>query len=437
MASSITLSSFELTRFFFAVVCLLASAHFFGYVFHHWRFPRVVGEIFGGFLMGPTGLGFVAPDVAQWLFGAFPTEGKLLSVLYWFGLILLMFVSGFEIQKKVARCDRSLIVAITLGSTVIPFAVGWLAPQLYDFSPYLGVASNPTALNIVIAVAVAVTSIPVISRIFLDLRVMHTRFAQVVLATATLHDVILWVAVAIATGLVTSGTIAAENIIVTVLITLAFFGLSLLLMPRLMQRTNAFRYNLLIKSSVSGYTLFICLLFAAVASWLDVNIVFGAFLAGVVIGLMPDRRFDAVKAHLKEMSMAFFVPLYFAIVGMKLDLIHHLDVPFFVGFFAFSTAIGTFSTVVSARCMKVDWRSSINLGIAMATRGGPGIVLATLAFDLGIINQRFFVALVLIAITTSLMAGWWFRRVLAQGQELLVEQPVSPPMIASIQKAAL
>lgn len=425
MADSIVLSSFELTRFFFAVACLLAAAHCCGHLFHQWRLPRVVGEIFGGFLLGASGLGALLPRAERWLFQAFPAEGKLLSVLYWFGLVLLMFISGFELQRRVAARDRRLIAVVVLGSTLIPFVAGWVAPLVVDFSPYVGSAHNMMAMRIVIAVAVAVTSIPVISRIFLDLGMMSTRFAQVVLTTATLHDVLLWVAIAIATGLATQTTISVGSIVGSVVVTSAFFGVSLLIMPRVMRLTNGNRFNLLLKSSLFGYVLFICLLFAAIASWLDVNIVFGAFLAGVVIGLMPAGQFDAVKMHLKEVAMAFFVPLYFAIVGMKLDVWHHFAPLFFIGFLIFSTVIGAASTMLSARLAREDWRSSLNLGIAMTTRGGPGIVLATLAFDLGIINQTFFVTLVLIAITTSLFSGWWFRRALTQGQDLLTEPTTS------------
>jgi len=57
----------------------------------------------------------------------------------------------------------------------------------------------------------------------------------------------------------------------------------------------------------------------------------------------------------------------------------------------------------------------------MNTRGGPGIVLATVAFDLGIINEIFFVTLVMIAVVTSLMAGYWFRLVLSKKWPLLKE----------------
>ncbi len=415
----ITLSNMELTRFFFAIVLLLISAHSFGYLFQRFKIPKVIGEIVGGLILGPSILGFFFPETYNWIFNAFPSEGKLISVIYWFGLILLMFISGFEIQKSFNSGDKKTIFALLVGATLIPFLAGWFAPNFYDFSPFLGVKNNMLALTIVIAIAVAVTSIPVISRIFMDLKIINTRFAKIVLATATIQDIILWVALAIATGIVSAEAVSTSGIIFTVFITLGFFFVALLLMPKLISFINNLRINVLIKSSVPGYILFICFFFAAIASILNVNIVFGAFLAGILVGRLPNEKFETARTHIKEISLAFFVPIYFAVVGLRLDLIHHFDLMFFLGFLAFTTAFASIGTLIAARLTKNDWLSSFNFAVAMNTRGGPGIVLATIAFDVGIINQTFFMTLVLTAIFTSLLAGYWFNHVLLKGWNLL------------------
>jgi len=136
---------------------------------------------------------------------------------------------------------------------------------------------------------------------------------------------------------------------------------------------------------------------------------------------MPNEKFGNVKTHIKEFSLAFFIPIYFAVVGLKLDLIHHLNIKFLLGFLLFTTIFETFGTLIAAKLIKKDWLSSFNFAVAMNTRGGPGIVLATIAFDMGIINETFFVTLVMIAIITSLLAGYWFKFVLTKGWSLLKE----------------
>jgi Kef-type K+ transport system membrane component KefB len=420
-AELISLSNTELTRLFFAIVLLLVSAHCCSYIFKLLKMPRVVGEILGGLILGPTILGFFAPDAYTWIFNAFEGEGKMISIIYWIGLILLMFISGFEIQRSFGKDDKITIFAVLIGATVIPFIAGWILPSFYDFTPFLGAKENMLALKIIIAIAIAVTSIPVISKIFIDLDVINTRFAKIILSIATIEDVFLWVALAIATGLVNGKEIDHWTIMITIMITIIFFGIMLIIMPRLVRFTNNVRLNFIIKSSVSGYVLFICFLFAAIASILNINIIFGAFLAGVVVGSMPSEKFKGVKDNIKEFSLAFFIPIYFAVVGLKLDLIYNFDLTFFLMFLLFAVIIKTAGTFIAAKVAGKDNLSSLNLAVAMNTRGGPGIVLATVAFDIGIINEIFFVTLVMVAIVTSLMAGYWFKWVLGKGLPLLKE----------------
>lgn len=172
ITESTTLNNLELGRLFFAIVLLLVSAHTFGYLFQRLKLPRVIGEIFGGVLLGPTILGNFFPTAADWIFNAFQVEGKLISMISWFGLVLLMFISGFEVQKSFDRKDRRIIIATLLGSTTIPFLAGWLAPSFHDFSPYMGSKSNLLSLKIIVGITVAITSIPVISKIFIDLDII-------------------------------------------------------------------------------------------------------------------------------------------------------------------------------------------------------------------------------------------------------------------------
>jgi Kef-type K+ transport system membrane component KefB len=415
---SITLSNLELARFFLAFVLLLFSAHCLGALFHKSKMPRVIGEILAGFLMGPSVLGYLWPSTHDLIFNAFPAEGKLISLVSWLGLILLMFVSGFEIQRTFTREDKQISVAILLGATIIPFLAGVMAFYLYDFQPYTGPNGNTVSLVLVIAIAVAVTSIPVISKIFLDLNIINTRFAGIVLAVATVEDLVLWAVLAVATGLAVED-LSPVRIVSTLLFTSVFSGALLLVLSRLVRWTISSRVSFLVQSSPSRYALFACFFSVAIASLLDVNAVFGAFLAGVAIGTAPQEVFERPKAHVKEIGLVVFTPVYFAVVGLKLDLIHQFAPLFFLGFLLFSTTLKTGGILLVRRLIQKDWLSVFNLAIALNTRGGPGIVLATVAFDFGIINEAFFVALVLVAIATSLFAGYWLRFVLSKGWALL------------------
>jgi Kef-type K+ transport system membrane component KefB len=145
----------------------------------------------------------------------------------------------------------------------------------------------------------------------------------------------------------------------------------------------------------------------------------------MVIGVLGEER-DEAREAIKRFAFAFFVPIYFAIVGLRLDLLHDFNAPLVVGFIAFACIVKAFSAYAGARLAGQNRSGATNLAVAMNARGGPGIVLASVAFDAGIINEEFFVALVLLAVLTSLAAGSWLERVLKSGRPLLGVEPAKP-----------
>lgn len=413
---AITIENLELARFFLALSLLLVSAHFFGFIFTKLKMPKVAGEIFGGLLLGPTLFGYLFPELYNRIFLA---EGKPLAIVYWFGLVLLMFTSGFELERKFDRSDKKTILWLVVGSTVFPLLFGWLATSFFDLSELIGTANNVLALKLIIVVSIAITSIPVLSKIFIDLNIIKTRFAKIVLSTATFHDVVLWVFVAVATALASGASVSISTISVHVIISLILFAIALVLAPKLIKFVDNLRLYLIPKNYEAGFIIFILLMFVVAASYFDVNVVFGAFLAGIVVGFIRNPKFQKVKVHVKEFSFALFVPIYFAIVGIKLDLVRHLDLGFAILFFVFAFIAQGIGVIITSKLLGHGWRTAANLAMTLNDRGGPGIVVATLAFDLGIINENFFVTLILLAVITSITAGSWLRYVLSRKWKLM------------------
>ncbi|MBT5048190.1 MAG: cation:proton antiporter [Rhodospirillaceae bacterium] len=413
------LTNTELTQFLISTVTLLIMAHSVGYAFERLRLPRVVGEICGGLLVGPSVLGLLAPGATAWLVPDQLLNGKLLSAVYWLGLMLLMFTAGFKVQQNFDAQDRRFAGLLLLGATVIPFSAGWAATYWIDLGDYIGPRGNGLTLALIFAIAVAVTSIPVISRIFMDLGILETRFAKIVLAASTVQDVLLWAALAVATSLAATQSPSLMDAGIAAGRTLLFTALALLLGPPLLRYANRLRINLVLKASRLGYTLVWCLLMVSLAAALEVNVVFGAFIAGIVLGSLPPSEFEDAKAQISSFGLGFFIPIYFAIVGFRIDLPGAFDGPLFFGFLIFSTVIEGICVYVTMRLSRCGKLTSWHFAVAMNTRGGPGIVLASVAYDFGLIDERFFVTLVLAAIVTSLAAGAWFRHAVAKGLPLL------------------
>ncbi len=409
------MTDMELGRLLLSLVSLLVLALGCGRLFERLSMPHVIGEIVGGLILGPSLLGYVFPDVHAWMFKAFPAQDALLSAFYWIGLILLMFVAGFRVQRELTRDDRLIVSVMLISSIVFPMLGGWHFTALVDQSRMMHAGANPVSFHLVLAIAAAVTSIPFISRIFIDLNLMGTRFAKIVLMTATLQDLVLWAALAVATGLNTGQSTDGARLGTVVATTVFFIGLSVVLGPPLLVWLGRRMPIKREKSAFVGYSLAVCFALTAVASLLDINVVFGALVAGIVIGALRQDAMEEVKQRISDVALWCFVPIYFAIVGLKIDLPNQFDLQMTVVFIAVSSLVKFLSVGVALRLTGMPLVTAVNYAVAMNTRGGPGIVLASVALAFHIITESFFVTLVLASIVTSLMTGTWLRFMLRRG----------------------
>ena len=425
----------ELAHLLLALGLLLVAAHGAGHVFALLRQPRVIGELTGGLLLGPTLLGTLAPRGESWLF---PSTGPTASVIGWcsqLGLLLLMFCSGAEMRSVFHRDERRVVLWVTVLGVALPFLAGLAAFQVIDSSALIGSAHSRTALVLVFALAIAVTSIPVISRIMLDLGVIETSFARVVLGVAVLEDVVVYIVLAIALGLAAApgdeelGLSAALGlspssppaIALHTAVTVAFFVLMLTVGARAFGWCRRQRWNALAQSNPIAYVL--VFLFAATLACLVLGItpLFGAFLAGIAANAAnagQEPADVAARASVKAFSFAFFVPIYFAVVGLQLDLLHDLDLAFFAGFLLLACVVKSASVYLGARLAGEARSGAANLAVAANARGGPGIVLASVTYGAGVISAPFCATLVMLAVVTSMLAGGWLGHVVRLGRPL-------------------
>lgn len=425
----------DLAHLLLSLAVILTAAHVMGFVFELMKQPRVIGEICGGLILGPTGLGALAPETSKVIFGSSPEANLVLfQAIYKLGLILLLFCSGMEIRDSFRREERRTAFWVTATGTLIPFGLAWLALPWFDLNPYMGSQATPFSFNLVMAVAVAVTSIPVISKIFMDLGMLGTPFARIVLSAAVLEDILLYVVVGIALASAKRGDVETGDygishwigidessrfaIWLHVGFTIAFFALSLRFGPSIFAAVSKAKLNFMRRGSQLGYLLAFLLVMCLLAMTIGVNVMFGAFVAGMAAAQASGDADEARKA-LKDFSSAFFIPIYFAIVGFQLNLLRDFAWGFFLVFTLAACAVKAASVWVGAKAAGCTSRGAWNLAVAMNARGGPGIVLASLAFDARIINEKVYVVLVLLAIVTSLAAGAHLIRIKRSGAELL------------------
>jgi Kef-type K+ transport system membrane component KefB len=426
-------SNSDLTSVLFILLLLVGLAQLSGYFFVKLRQPKVVGEILAGIVLGPDLIGRL--PFAAGLMEATKHQVNILNFVYWLGLLLLMFLSGAEAHELFGREERREVAWLTIVGTGMPFVLGLMLGPRFISPALAGPNGNRISLIIILAVGVAVTSVPVVSKIFADLKILHTRFARVVLGVAMLEDIVLWLALAVATAIAGKTVVNSREISVHLIGTITFFGLGLTIVPRIVKRINRSRFNVIAKHSPVAYTIAVLLGYCVVAGVLNVSLVFAAFLAGFAVVHKRRKLFSEALDAIGKVSFAFFIPVYFAIVGLKLDLIHGLSFWMIAAFILGSCAVKILSVSLAGRFAGFRGLDLINLAITTNARGGPGIVLASVAFDAGIISPKFYTTLVLAAVLTSQMAGAWLDYILRRGWPLLMPAVGSERKMAESEEA--
>jgi Kef-type K+ transport system membrane component KefB len=434
-----TLSSDDLVHLILAGVLLLAAAHGFGWVFGRLRQPRVAGEILGGLVLGPTLFGLVAPDWQAAVFRTGRATEVGLGIAYQLGLLLLMYCSGAELRSLLQRGERKQVLGIAVAGNVLPFLAGLAFVTFYDTSRFVGAAGDQFSFALVFALAVAVTSIPVISRIMADLGILGTRFARIVLSVAVVEDLAVYIVLNIALGRAAAGGVKGSSLPALVglqpasaagggyytVVTLAFFALPAVLGTGMVQRLADLRGNLLGRASPIAFQIVFMLVLAGLAAFLGVAPLFGALVAGIMAGDLRGRNLEA-RTTITSFSYAAIIPLYFALVGLRLDLVGAFEPLFFLAFLIFACLVKSISCYFGARLAGEGPSDARNLAVALNARGGPGIVLASVALDAGIIGPSFFTTLVMLALITSVIAGSWLEAALRRGGLLLTGYAASP-----------
>jgi Kef-type K+ transport system membrane component KefB len=231
----------------------------------------------------------------------------------------------------------------------------------------------------------------------------------VVLTTAMIEDMALWVMLSVTLGLASVETASPFAIARGILVTMGYFAFCQVLGHRIYDGISRARWNPF-KTAADGMpVLLVFMVTVLLAYLLGVNPIFGAFLAGRVVA-SSERIAAATRDQIKGFSFAFFIPAYFASVGLQLDLRHDFDLGLFGGILLGACAIKAASVYLGARLAAQPHATSIDLAIAMNARGGPGIVLATVALNAGLISGAFQAILILLSLVTSQIAGWWLQR---------------------------
>jgi Kef-type K+ transport system membrane component KefB len=389
------------------LVVVLLAARLLGALFRRIHQPQVVGEMVAGILLGPSLLGWAAPEVSRFLFA--PESLGPLNALSQVGLLLFMFLLGMRMDLRLLGSRASATMFISAASMAVPFALGVLL-ALY-LHPRLAPPGVPlTGFALFMGAAMSVTAFPVLARIVADLGMLHTRLGTIALACAALDDVMAWCILAAVVALVRAG--AGPLPPWAMLAGAAAFVAAMVLVVRPLLARVRFDGSGRRQRDALGIVLLVALAAAWTTEALGLHALFGAFLAGVV---MPRDRLvaDAVAGRLEDATVVLLLPLFFAFTGLRthVELVQGPGLAAITALVIVVAVAGKFgASALAARVAKMTWRESAAIGVLMNTRGLMELVILNVGLEIGVISPALFAIMVVMALVSTVMTtpllGW-------------------------------
>lgn len=401
--------------FLLSLAILLGVARTLGEMARALGLPMVVGEIASGILLGATGLKRVSPAAYAFLLPEHGAPAAMLSGYTTVAVTLLLVVAGLEVDLDIVkRRGRSAIYVAALG-TVMPLLGGLLLGHLVPDA----VLVDPTRRDlfaVFMGVALSISALPVIAKTLLDLGLFKTDIGLLVMTAAMLNDLFGWIAFSILLGPMRGGGIDFQKLSITIGLTAAFVAACLVagrrvvdaMLARLEQQADVAPGRIL------SLVMVLAVLGAAATQGIGIHAVLGGFIVGVTIGDSPRLR-ERTRQTIQQFVTNVFAPVFFASVALRVDFLANFDAALCVTVFLVASAAKVVGCGVGARVSGIAWRESLAIGFGLNARGAMEIILALLAREAKLVDDRIFVALVTMAIGTSLLAGPVMKRLLYAG----------------------
>jgi Kef-type K+ transport system membrane component KefB/mannitol/fructose-specific phosphotransferase system IIA component (Ntr-type) len=397
--------------FLLSVAVLLGVARLLGELARALGLPLVVGEILAGVLLGESGLGRLAPAVHDFLLPR-GVPASMLGGYTTLAVVLLLVVAGLEVDLGIVkRRGRSALTVAALGM-LMPllggFALGHLVPDSVLVHP-----EHRNLFALFMGVALSISALPVIAKTLLDLGLFKTDIGLVVMTAAMLNDLVGWVAFSILLGPMRGGGVDLLHLAITIGVATAFTAAALFAGRRLVDRLLA-RIETqadLAPGRILSLLIVLAILGASLTQAIGIHAVLGGFIVGVMVGDSPRLR-ERTRQTIQQFVTNVFAPVFFASVALRVDFFANFDAVLCLIVFAIASVAKVVGCSFGARLSGMGWRESLAIGFGLNARGAMEIILALLARDAGLVSDRVFVALVTMAIGTSLLAGPMMKRLL-------------------------
>ncbi|MPZ22361.1 MAG: hypothetical protein GEU28_02205 [Dehalococcoidia bacterium] len=391
------------------LVIVIAAARSFGWAARRVGQPAVVGEIMAGIILGPTILGRIDADLPGEIF---PAEVPLRQIAD-LGLVFFMFLVGLELDTKMVRAQGRRALQISLSGIVLPLiggiALGYFLVDVNLGGEFLEGTDFPPddfSFALFLGAAMCITAFPVLARILVETGLYKTPVGAATLCAAAVDDVCAWILLAAVVGLVQTGSVAEAGEVFALTFVFIVFMVTVgrWLLSRLAARYDATGHLTIdmVAAVIGGV-----LLAALATEEIGIHSIFGAFIFGAI---MPSRAgmTRELTDKIEDFTVIVLLPVFFLVAGLRTNLFT-LDSPSLIAYLLLIIAVaivGKFAGCgLAARLTGASWRDSVIIGSLMNTRGLTELVILSIGLSLGVLSDRLFAMMVIMALVTTLIAA--------------------------------
>lgn len=393
----------HITIMFLGLGVLLATSRFLGEIAQWMKQPVVLGEIAAGIILGPTVLGRLAPDLNQAIFPPHGPNALLLEALSTLAIALFLLVAGMEVDLSTIWKQGTVVLRIGTVSLVVPFILGISVAALFPHLIGRQQGADPVIFSLFFATALSISALPLIAKMLMDLDLTRTDFGMILIAAAVMNDMVGWIVFATILSMIGVGSSAAlvESIGLTIVFTVGMLTLGRSLIHRVFPYLQAYSHW---PGGVLAFSTSLAFFCAALTEWLGIHAMFGAFLAGVAIGDTPHLQ-ERTRTVVDQFISFIFAPIFFASIGLRIDFMSNFNWQVVLVILTIASVGKILGGLLGGMWCRLPTRESLALGFGMNSRGAMEIVLGLIALRQGLIRNQLFVALVVMAIGTSILSG--------------------------------
>lgn len=371
------------------------------YILKPLRQPRVIAEIIGGVLLGPSVIG----RSTAYLNTIFPTSSMIiLDTIANIGLLFFLFLVGLELDLRALRQTGKKALLIAIVGISVPFVIGIGVSQLLRETISKGVSEAP--FIVFMGVSLSITAFPVLARILAELKLLTTDVGRMAMSAAAINDVVAWILLALAIALSGSGSPLISLWVLLCGIGFVAF-VAIFVRPFIIWMAFKSPDGEQVKEIYICITLVIVLLSGFITEVIGIHALFGAFVVGIMVPKNgPFARVLIEK--IEDLISSIFLPLYFVSSGLKTNLssISGLASWGLLLLVIATACIGKIAgTIVISLILGISFQESATLGFLMNTKGLVEVIVLNIGKDRGVLNDQTFAILVLMALFTTFITA--------------------------------